>query len=85
MSKERSHAADVAQIRPRMLAEYGIKIGGGLGAFKGKAWRIGLMGESATRRHVTTALEALETILQGVGAVPRPGAALAAAEAAYGA
>ena len=34
---------DVA-VRKLLLAEFGIEIGGGLGDFKGKAWRIGLMG-----------------------------------------
>ena len=40
--------ADDAAVRKRLIEEYGIEIGAGLGAFKGKAWRIGLMGESAT-------------------------------------
>ncbi len=47
-------------VRKRLLEEYGIEIGAGLGEFKGKAWRIGLMGESATGRHV-------EALLAGLG------------------
>ena len=74
---------DEAAVRKRLLSDYAIEFGGGLGAFKGKAWRIGLMGESATRRHVTAALEALETVLHDGGAVPRTGPAVAAAEAVY--
>ena len=35
---------DDAAGRKRLLAEFGIEVGGGLGEFKGKAWRIGLMG-----------------------------------------
>ena len=54
---------DEAAGRRRLLAEYGIEIGGGLGEFKGKAWRIGLMGESATGRHVAALLDALKVIL----------------------
>ncbi len=54
---------DEAGVRKRLLTEYDIEIGGGLGAFKGKAWRIGLMGESATPRHVQAVTEALKTIL----------------------
>jgi alanine-glyoxylate transaminase/serine-glyoxylate transaminase/serine-pyruvate transaminase len=54
---------DEAAVRKRLLDEYDIEIGGGLGAFKGRAWRIGLMGESATRRHVDTLLSALRAIL----------------------
>jgi len=53
---------DEAQGRKRLLEEYGIEVGAGLGAFKGKAWRIGLMGESATERHVQALLVALRGI-----------------------
>ncbi len=76
---------DEAAVRKRLLSEHAIEFGGGLGAFKGKAWRIGLMGESSTRRHVTTALGALEKILHDEGAVSQTGVAAAAAEAAYAA
>jgi alanine-glyoxylate transaminase/serine-glyoxylate transaminase/serine-pyruvate transaminase len=69
---------DEAAVRKRLLDEYGIEFGGGLGEFKGKAWRIGLMGESASERHVTSALSALETILRGSG-----NTAVAAAKVAY--
>jgi alanine-glyoxylate transaminase/serine-glyoxylate transaminase/serine-pyruvate transaminase len=75
---------DEAAVRKRLLAEYAIEFGGGLGAFKGKAWRIGLMGESSTPRHVTGALGALEAILHDEGAVSQTGAAVAAAEKTYG-
>jgi alanine-glyoxylate transaminase/serine-glyoxylate transaminase/serine-pyruvate transaminase len=54
---------DEATVRKRLLEEYAIEIGGGLGAFKGRAWRIGLMGESATRRHVQALVLALKEIL----------------------
>jgi alanine-glyoxylate transaminase/serine-glyoxylate transaminase/serine-pyruvate transaminase len=76
---------DDAKARARLLADYGIEIGGGLGPFKGKAWRIGLMGASSTRRNVTILLAALETILSDAGAKVARGAALAAADAAYAA
>lgn len=52
-----------AVIRKQLLKDYGIEIGGGLGAYKGKAWRIGLMGESATTRHVEALLAALTELL----------------------
>lgn len=55
---------DDLTVRRRLLDDYGIEIGGGLGAFKGKAWRIGLMGESASRRSVTLLLAALGDILR---------------------
>jgi alanine-glyoxylate transaminase/serine-glyoxylate transaminase/serine-pyruvate transaminase len=54
---------DEAVIRRRLLTEYGIEIGGGLGALKGKIWRIGTMGASATARNVTLLLAALREIL----------------------
>jgi alanine-glyoxylate transaminase/serine-glyoxylate transaminase/serine-pyruvate transaminase len=46
-----------------LLEEYDIEIGGGLGVFAGKAWRIGLMGHGATRRNVRTLLSALAECL----------------------
>ncbi|WP_428938823.1 pyridoxal-phosphate-dependent aminotransferase family protein [Fontivita pretiosa] len=54
---------DEAGIRRRLLEQYNIEIGAGLGAFKGKAWRIGLMGQSATERHVRSLIDALRTLL----------------------
>lgn len=52
-----------AKIRKQLLEEYGIEVGAGLGPFKGKALRIGLMGSSSTKRNVVLCLAALETIL----------------------
>lgn len=54
---------DEGAIRTRLLEEYDIEIGGGLGVFAGKAWRIGLMGHSAAPRHVRTLLAALDDCL----------------------
>ncbi len=54
---------DEAAVRKRLLEDYSIEIGAGLGEFKGKAWRIGLMGESASERHVNALLTALREIL----------------------
>jgi len=76
---------DDATVRRRLLQEHGIEIGAGLGPFKGKAWRIGLMGHSSTRRNVTAVLAALETILGDLGPGRERGAALAAAGEAYAA
>ncbi len=55
---------DEAVPRRRMLDEYGIEIGGGLGDMAGKAWRIGLMGHGATTRNVDLVLTALREILR---------------------
>jgi alanine-glyoxylate transaminase/serine-glyoxylate transaminase/serine-pyruvate transaminase len=49
--------------RKRLLEEYGIEIGAGLGDFKGKAWRIGIMGQGADARHVELILAALRSML----------------------
>ena len=54
---------DDATVRRRLLEDYGIEIGGGLGAFKGKAWRIGLMGYGSSKRNVALLLAALREIL----------------------
>jgi len=72
------------EVRRRLLDEYDIEIGAGLGEFKGKAWRIGLMGESTTERHVTGVLSALNTVLAEKGMVNK-GVALPAAREAYAA
>ena len=58
---------DDLKVRKALLNEYGIEIGGGLGKFKGKAWRIGLMGYSCSKDNVMLLLSALENILQGEG------------------
>jgi len=55
--------ADDAGTRKRLLEEYGIEIGAGLGVMAGKAWRIGLMGHGATVRNVDLVLAALKEIL----------------------
>lgn len=55
--------ADDAGVRKRLLEEYGIEIGAGLGPMAGKAWRIGLMGHGATVRNVDLVLGALGNIL----------------------
>ena len=50
---------DEAAVRRRLLERYGIEIGGGLGAYAGKVWRIGCMGHTARVRNVTLLLGAL--------------------------
>jgi alanine-glyoxylate transaminase/serine-glyoxylate transaminase/serine-pyruvate transaminase len=54
---------DEAAIRRRLLEEDGIEIGGGLGAFAGKAWRIGLMGHGATTYAADAVVSALRRLL----------------------
>lgn len=76
---------DDAAVRKRLLNEYNIEIGAGLGPFKGKAWRVGLMGSSSCEANIWLLLSALETILHDCGAVLEPGAGIAAAGAALAA
>ena len=71
---------DDAQVRSILLNDYGIEIGGGLGEFRGKAWRIGLMGDSARDRNVLALLSALEQILNANGYEVAYGSSLAAAQ-----
>ena len=51
---------DEALIRRKLLDEYNIEVGGGLGDFAGTIWRIGIMGESCTLNHVNMLISALE-------------------------
>ncbi|MDB5353335.1 MAG: serine-pyruvate aminotransferase/archaeal aspartate aminotransferase [Planctomycetota bacterium] len=76
---------DDLTVRKRLLKDWGIEIGGGLGSLKGQAWRIGLMGHGSRRVNVTLFLAALETCLRELSAAIAPGAALAAAAQAYAA
>ena len=55
---------DDAEVRRRLLDEYGIEIGGGLGPLAGKIWRIGLMGESSTPNHINLLTAALRALLR---------------------
>ncbi|MFQ5913283.1 MAG: pyridoxal-phosphate-dependent aminotransferase family protein [Nitrospinota bacterium] len=73
-----------AKMRGRLLEEFDVEIGGGLGHLKGKIWRIGLMGYASNRRNVLYLLSALETLLTDAGLRPsQPGAGVAAAQEVY--
>jgi alanine-glyoxylate transaminase/serine-glyoxylate transaminase/serine-pyruvate transaminase len=74
--------ADDKKVRAALLKDFGIEIGGGLGEFAGKAWRVGLMGHACRPKNVFLLLSALETILKAEGVAVRPGA-LDAAAAVY--
>jgi len=51
------------EVRKQLLEKYNIEIGGGLGPFAGKIWRIGLMGESSNANHVNMLLAALKDVM----------------------
>ncbi len=71
---------DDAAVRQRLLNEYNIEIGGGLGTLRGKVWRVGLMGDSAREVNVFALLSALEVILSSMGYEVAFGASLSAAQ-----
>lgn len=54
---------DDAAVRARLLNDYNLEIGAGLGALAGKAWRIGLMGYAARRENVALCAKALKDVL----------------------
>jgi len=70
---------DDVKIRQRLLNEFNIEIGGGLGKLKGNVWRIGLMGHSSTEQNVLLVLYALEKLLTEEGYSIAPGAGVTAA------
>jgi alanine-glyoxylate transaminase/serine-glyoxylate transaminase/serine-pyruvate transaminase len=65
--------------RGRLRVAYGIEIGGGLGKFAGRAWRVGLMGYASQRANVMTLLTALGDVLD----IENTGEGLAAAANVY--
>lgn len=75
---------DDMAVRRTLLREHSIEIGGGLGEFAGKVWRIGLMGESSKAENVLALLAALESILPGVGYEVPQGAGVSAASRSLG-
>src|SRR2546425_4220046 len=70
--------ADEAAVRKRLLTDYGIEVGAGLGPLKGKIWRVGLMGETSSQANVKAFLSALAQILNDSGWKTNAQAALAA-------
>jgi alanine-glyoxylate transaminase/serine-glyoxylate transaminase/serine-pyruvate transaminase len=58
-----SDGVDEAKLRQQLLEDYDIEVGGGLGDFAGKAWRIGLMGHSASERNVRLVLAAINQLV----------------------
>jgi alanine-glyoxylate transaminase/serine-glyoxylate transaminase/serine-pyruvate transaminase len=54
---------DEADVRRQLVTRYGIEIGGGLGEYAGRMWRIGLMGHTARLRNVSLLLGVLDELL----------------------
>ena len=74
---------DDAAVRNKLLQDYNLEIGGGLGALAGKAWRIGLMGYASNKTNVLLFLGALDSILTGMEANIKSGVAVQAAHNFY--
>ena len=55
---------DDSVVRSRLLEEFSLEIGAGLGELAGKVWRIGLMGHSSNPKNVDYCLSALKSILE---------------------
>ncbi len=69
-----------AAVRKRLLDEFAIEIGAGLGPLAGRIWRVGLMGTGSSLSNVLMFLTALERVLRAEG--HRAGAASTAVAAA---
>ena len=74
---------DDATVRARLLNEYDLEIGAGLGPMAGRIWRIGLMGYASNRRNVLLCLGALDAVLSDMGAPIDGGVAVGAAMKVY--
>jgi len=72
---------DEAAVRSRLLNDFNLEIGAGLGALAGKVWRIGLMGYSSRGENIVLCLSALDAVLTDMGAKINSGAAVPAATA----
>ena len=70
---------DELRVRQRLLNEYNIEIGAGLGPLKGKIWRIGLMGHSSSVENVLLILFTLEKLLAEEGYSVAAGSGVTAA------
>ena len=76
---------DEKEVRRRLLLDYNLEIGAGLGDLAGKIWRFGIMGYSCKMENVMLSLCALETVFADLGMKVEFGAAEAAAYHAYAA
>ena len=73
------------EVRTRLLNEFNLEIGAGLGPLAGKVWRFGLMGHSCKAENVMLCLAALGSVLSDLGYQVEVGHAEAAAHEVYAA
>jgi alanine-glyoxylate transaminase/serine-glyoxylate transaminase/serine-pyruvate transaminase len=74
---------DEANVRRRLLQDFNLEIGAGLGSLAGKVWRIGLMGYSSNAKNVVLCLSALESVLAESNAPINRGVAVSEAYRIY--
>jgi alanine-glyoxylate transaminase/serine-glyoxylate transaminase/serine-pyruvate transaminase len=74
---------DEANVRRRLLQDFNLEIGAGLGSLAGKVWRIGLMGYASNAKNVILCLSALESLLAASNAPINKGVAVAEAYRVY--
>ena len=74
---------DEATVRGKLLSDYDLEIGAGLGALAGKVWRIGLMGHTSDLKNVMYCLGALEAVLMEMNAPIETGAITAAQQVVF--
>ncbi len=72
-----------AAVRARLLEDFNLEIGAGLGTLAGKVWRIGLMGHGSNKTNVLRCLGALDAVLSDMKAPIHGGQAVSAALAVY--
>ena len=71
------------KLRGEIRSNYNIEIGGGLGKFSGKAWRIGLMGHSSREDKVYKLLNSIGEVFKKYGVVADPTVGSDAARVVY--
>lgn len=74
---------DAVTVQQTLLREHGIEVATGLGPFRNRMLRVGLMAYGSQRRFVLQLLEALETVLAANGHASQPGAGLVAAQQSW--
>ncbi len=72
-----------AEVRARLLNDFDIEVSGGLGEFRGRVWRVGMMGNGAREASVLSLLSALEVILGDLDYEVAYGASVAAAQRSF--
>ncbi len=73
---------DETVVRMRLLQDFNLEIGAGLGCLAGRVWRIGLMGHACCARNVEYCLQSLDQVLGDMGVIEK-GVALLAAKSVF--